>query len=830
MKKKVFPFTAIVGQERIKKALILNAINPSIGGVLIKGDRGTGKTTGVRALANLLPEIEVVEDCPFNSDEDAFYEFELYKVNDKSSEDEIVLVKKPMKVVELPLGATEDRVIGSLDIEKALHEGIKALEPGLLARANSNILYVDEINLLDDNLVDILLDAAAFGVNTIEREGISISHPSNFILVGTMNPEEGELRGQLSDRIGLKISVTGIDDIGERIEIIKRIDDFEENPNDFIDKYADKEEELQKKITEGRKILPSVRVSDDYIEIIARISKNLGVEGHRSDIAILKTAKTIAAFNGRLEVEIFDLEEAILLVLGEISQCDSEEKAQNQIQKAQNQMNQDKDENENENENEDDSDDDNQDQIGEDSFNNDNFDGTENFDDSGDFDNSDNFDDSSNTLDNEYNEYNGDNNNIGNNIDDMDNDEGQGNDETLENDYEDNEDNIDDTDDDGNEQNNENQFQGEAKDSNQSDDEYQVDSNENKAEMEFDEFDMESLEKDIRKMLVMEGREKEKVYGSHVESKSEKGKYVKSKYSQNISSSDIAIDATLRAAAMRSKNKDLDSTLIKSNNFNNLNKNNSESNNNFNNLNNINNNINKNNNKNNNNNINNNINNLNKSNGLKINVKNQDIREKVRKHKARASVVVVVDMSGSMINEKKVNKIRGILEKLIKNINRNRDKLAVIGFKGQKSEIIIPNTKRPSSFLDKLDKITVGGTTPMAAGLEKALEILKNENKKGEFIPMLVLLSDGMPNIGLNNSYIKKTTGNPVNDVLAMGDVLGEEGIYTVVIDFEKKHKQGRNINMELAYLSNGRYYDLENIYNPDIAIDKILTYERAVL
>ena len=786
MKKNVFPFTAIVGQERIKKALILNAINPSIGGVLIKGDRGTGKTTGVRALANLLPEIEVVESCPFNSDENDFQEFELYKTSDKSAEDEVVLVKKSMKVVELPLGATEDRVLGSLDIEKALHEGIKALEPGLLAMANSNILYVDEINLLDDNLVDILLDAAAFGVNTIEREGISVSHPSRFILVGTMNPEEGELRGQLSDRIGLEISVTGILDIAERIEIIKRIDEFEKDSKSFIAKYEDNEKELQKKIIDGREILPKVKISDDYIEIIARISKNLKVEGHRSDIAILKTAKTIAAFNGRLEVEISDLEEAILLVLGEINQCDNEKKVQNQIQKAQNQMDQDRDKDEDE----DNSDEDTQDQLDEDSSSDGNSNDVEDSENSNssagidnNFDNNPNNDEDNNNINNtNNNDMDNNENNESNEIDDNNND----NNDELENNLEDNEDNIDDIGN-GNDPNDENQLHGEAKDSTQSDDEYQVNYNENKVEKEFDEFDMESLEKDIRKMLVMEGREKEKAYGSHVESKNEKGKYVKSKYSQNISSSDIAIDATLRAAAMRFKNKDNNLKVkIKNQDIG--------------------------------------------SNGLKVTIENQDIREKVRKHKAKASVVVVVDMSGSMINEKKVNKIKGILDRLIKNINKNRDKLAVIGFKGQGSEIVIPNTKRPSSFLDKLDKITVGGTTPMAAGIEKAIEILKNENKKGEFIPMLVLLSDGMPNVGLKNTYIKKITGNPINDVLAMGDILEEEKIYTIVIDFEKKHKHGRNINMELAYLANGRYYDLEDIYNPAIAIDKILTYERAVL
>jgi len=317
VKKNVFPFTAIVGQERIKKALILNAINPSIGGVLIRGDRGTGKTTAVRALADLLPEIEVVENCAFNCDENSYMEFELFKANDNLESDEILLVKKPMKVVELPLGATEDRVVGSLDIEKALHEGIKALEPGILAQANRNILYIDEINLLDDNLVDVLLDAAAYGVNIIEREGISISHPSEFILVGTMNQEEGELRGQLSDRIGLKIDVVAISEIEERILIMKRREEFEKDPILFIKKFEKDQRSLQKKIVEAKKILTKVEIDDTLLEIIATITVELGSEGHRSDISILKTAKTIAAFKGHFKVNKHDLEQAISLVLGE---------------------------------------------------------------------------------------------------------------------------------------------------------------------------------------------------------------------------------------------------------------------------------------------------------------------------------------------------------------------------------------------------------------------------------------------------------------------------------------------------------------------------------
>jgi len=759
MKKKVFPFTAIVGQEKIKKALILNAINPSIGGVLIKGDRGTGKTTAVRALADLLPKIDVVENCGFNCDEISYKEFELYKINDKLVTDKVSLVKKPMKVIELPLGATEDRVLGSLDIEKALHDGIKALEPGILAQANRNILYIDEINLLDDNLVDVLLDAAAYGVNTIEREGISISHPSNFILIGTMNPEEGELRGQLSDRIGLKIEVEGILEIEDRILIMKRREEFEKDSSLFYKQFKKKQKALENQIVEARRILKNVKIDNVYIEIIARVTLNLGCEGHRSDISILKTAKTIAAFNNRLNVDYDDLEQAIFLVLGELTQCTNQEQVQRQIQQARNDMSSEDDEEENdegdqldmtaENQSEEMS----EDQLEEGNQNNSNHEEEE--------------------IPNSANNSDEIEENHENDLDDensKENEESEEEDLSDPNDFEDNNENED-----------ENQIELNQDESDNQENDLKINHLENTHERELGEFDVDSLEKDIKKMLVMEGREKEKIYGSRVESKSEKGKYVKSKFPHSASK-DIAIDATLRAAALHSKTKQ--------------NKNSQE-------------------------------NELDQKEGLKVTIQPSDLREKIRKHKAKASIAIVIDMSGSMISERKVNKIRGILNRIILNINKNKDKLAVIGFKGQGSEIIIPNTKRPSSFLDKLEKITVGGTTPMAAGLEKALKILKAEKKQGEFIPMLILLSDGMPNVGLKNSYIKNTSGNPVNDALAIGKELGENAIYTIIIDFDKKFKHGRNINMEIAFLANGRYYDLEDVFDADVAMDKILTYER---
>jgi Mg-chelatase subunit ChlI len=332
LKNLIFPFSAIVGQERVKKALVLNAINPSIGGVLIKGDKGTGKTTAVRALADLLPPLKTVKGCPFNCDPDDF-ESLCDSCKNIGSED-IQIEKKKMRVVELPLGATEDRVVGSINIEKALKEGMKALEPGILADANRNILYVDEINLLDDNLVDVLLDAAAYGINTVEREGISLVHPSNFILVGTMNPAEGELRPQLSDRIGLQISVQSIMDIEDRVKIMERREAFEKDPTSFRKEFQKYQDQILDNIIKARKFLDKVNVSQETMKVIAQLCVDMGVDGHRADIAILKTAKTLAAYYKHQEVESIDVEEAAALVLGERFQKKklNEEKIKKQIE------------------------------------------------------------------------------------------------------------------------------------------------------------------------------------------------------------------------------------------------------------------------------------------------------------------------------------------------------------------------------------------------------------------------------------------------------------------------------------------------------------------
>lgn len=703
LKNIIFPFSAIVGQNDVKKALILNAINPSIGGVLIKGDKGTGKTTSVRALADLLPPIQVVKGCPFNCDPN-----DTDALCDSCRSADFEVETKPMRVVELPLGSTEDRVVGSINIEKALKEGLKALEPGILAEANRNILYVDEINLLDDNLVDVLLDAAAYGVNLVEREGISVAHPSRFMLVGTMNPQEGELRPQLSDRIGLHISVHTIMDLEERVKIMKRREDFERDPTIFKQKFEPKQKEILDRIIKARELLEKVHISRGLMEIIAYLCMEMGVDGHRADIAILRTSKAIAAYNEILEVDLNHVEEAALLVLGERFHNTTQNKNQisQMVQRAMDDLT--KRNSEKENSEEPEPAEENPNQNGDNETSNGDSTGEEG---------------SSNSN------------------------EPQGNQE-LEDESREN--------------------SGEEPQTRESEPEVQNAADEfddlgnrdtgKKLRSSDDEDETESCDEglDIKKLLKIKGKSKKKLYGKRVDSTTSKGKYVKSKFPKEMNK-DIAIDATLRAAALRSEGK--------------------------------------------------------------ITVKTEDLRQKVRKHGAKASIAVVVDISGSMYSEKKAVRVKDILNNVIEDAARNGDKVSVVGFKGKDALIIIPTTRRAVSFKEQIDNLKIGGTTPLASGMKRGFEILKKEKFRDEYVPMMLILTDGMPNVKLNKS--------PVEDAIDLAGSLKENEIHTIIINFEQAMKYGRDMNMELAVASGGRYYDLEQLKSPGCAVSMILDNER---
>lgn len=309
-----FPFTAIIGQEEMKKALVLNVVNPKLGGVLITGEKGTAKSTAVRALADLLPPRLCIRGCRFHDDPNDKSNW-CDECHEKYDNVQPETEELPMKVVELPVSATEDRVVGTLDIEAAIKEGKRSFETGILADANRNILYVDEINLLDDHVVDVLLDSAAMGINTVEREGISYSHPARFSLVGTMNPEEGDIRPQLLDRFALSVYVAGEKDLDKRAEVIKRRLEYEDDPEEFIKKWEEEQQNEVRRIQRAMKLLPQVTTSNEILRMAAQISITLGVDGHRADIVLIKTAETLAAVAGHTEVTREDLREAAHLAL-----------------------------------------------------------------------------------------------------------------------------------------------------------------------------------------------------------------------------------------------------------------------------------------------------------------------------------------------------------------------------------------------------------------------------------------------------------------------------------------------------------------------------------
>ena len=318
-----YPFSAIVGQEDMKRAILVAALEPAIGGVLVMGDRGTGKSTAVRALAALLPAMDAVADCPYGCDpltpsglcffcDGLGKDLQTLKasvatIGKKTKPIKLKIIKRPVPVVDLPLGATEDRVVGALDLEKALTLGEKAFDPGLLARANRGFLYIDEVNLLDDHLVDLLSDVAASGENVVEREGLSIRHPAKFVLVGSGNPEEGELRPQLLDRFGLAVEVKTPSKMQDRVTIIKRRDAFERDPIAFLAEWQAQEDAIRQQLKVARKKLPQVKVDDKLLEQAAILCSHLGTDGLRGELTLLRAARAIAALNGKNKVTLEDL-------------------------------------------------------------------------------------------------------------------------------------------------------------------------------------------------------------------------------------------------------------------------------------------------------------------------------------------------------------------------------------------------------------------------------------------------------------------------------------------------------------------------------------------
>ncbi|MEM0499059.1 MAG: putative cobaltochelatase [Methanothrix sp.] len=645
LKRRTIPFTSIVGQDMMKLALVLNAINPRIGGVLIRGDKGTAKSTAVRALADLLDEIPVVDGCPFNCN--PFREDEMCDIcYQRSQNGELQVLMRRMPVVDLPLGATEDRVVGSLDVERAIKEGIKALEPGILAAANRGILYIDEVNLLDDHVADVLLDAAAMGVNIVEREGVSVAHPSRFMLVGTMNPEEGELRPQLLDRFGLQVNVEVISDVDLRVEIAKRAERFEADPEGFVSEWSEEQNLLRERIRRAKQMLPDVVMDDSLLRLIAQTCIDMGVRTHRAEIVTVRTSRTIAAFEGRSDVTEEDVRKAMMLALPHRMRSRpfeppsmAQEKLEQAMAKHQEQKHQQKHQHEH----------------------------------------------PEHKSHEEHSEETG----------------------------------------------------GQA-DSRPEERIFEIGSP----------IDVKQLRNALRRDRVLRRMPK----GRRVSSLSMRrsGRYLRSRLP--LEGRDIAFDATIRAAApyqhMRERR-------------------------------------------------------------FAVSILPQDIREKERVRKTSATVLFVVDASGSMGAMRRMESAKGAVLSLLMESYQKRDRIGMVAFRGNDADLLLPPCSSVDLAMKRLAELPTGGRTPLSAGLSRALRVIQGELMRNrEIRPMMVLISDGRANVS--------QSGDPKKEIVQLAEEARRLGVHTVVIDTEVVGSSFMEMRLgycrDLAEAAGGKYYPITDI------------------
>lgn len=604
----IYPFSAIVGQETLKLALLLNAVDARVGGVLVRGEKGTAKSTAVRALAAVLPDIDVVEGCRFSCDPAEPGSW-CQECRARRDDGPLPKIARRPAVVDLPVSATEDRLVGTIDIEHALKEGQRKFEPGLLADANRSILYIDEVNLLDDHLVDTLLDAAAMGVNTVQREGVSFVHPASFILVGTMNPEEGDVRPQLLDRFGLCVEVRGVRDPQDRVEILKRRRGFEEDATEFLRSWVDAEDELTVRLKHARLRLPSVEIPEEILLGIAELCGGLGVDGHRADLVIARAACAHAAIDGRTQATNDDVAIVAPLVLShrmKRAPFEDEDRAAQTLREA---------------------------------------------------------------LSSAFC------------TDEDDSPEG----DTTPGD-------------------------------NPADGAATISAATTEAALE-----LPSLAPDPQYDVAMD-RTKRAINGTRHQSISEdkRGRYVRARAATSTTDVDLALDATIRAAAPYQSDRQGE---------------------------------------------------------MAVNVTEQDLRTKVRKRKVGASVIFCVDASGSMGAESRMDAARAAIMDLLVDAYQRRDRVGLVSFRGDRADIILAPTASVELAQIKMKSLPTGGATPLATGLERSLEVIASERLRNpEIIQWLVLVTDGRANVGLNG-------GLGSEDARVMASRLRLENVNAVLID-----------------------------------------------
>ncbi|HYM50070.1 MAG TPA: magnesium chelatase subunit D family protein [Candidatus Limnocylindrales bacterium] len=668
-----FPFTAIVGQERMKLALLLNAIDPAIGGVLIRGHRGTAKSTAVRALARLLPDYDAVEGCPYRCDPAVPARWCL-SCRGRAKDGPLPVVRLPMRVIELPINASEDRVVGSIDMEAAVRTGSRRFQPGVLAEANRNLLYVDEVNLLDDHLVDVLLDAAAMGVNVVEREAMSITHPAHFILVGTMNPEEGELRPQLLDRFGLCVDVETLQEVDQRIEIVERERRFAEDPAQVRREAARDEAQLRATLAVARQRLQEVAIPPAIRALIARMCLDEAVAGHRADLVVARTARALAALRGAPACELDDVIQALELALAHRRREKAgsrQAQAQELANRAAQQLNQIQMEQTAEKA---------QAAPGEAAVS-----------------------------------------------------EGASGGEASE---------------------------GWTTAQPQLQDPAEAQEAPSDAILQLRTFP-------VKKLDLPRERESRRAQGKRSSTRSEtkRGRYVRSRVQEKIT--DVAFDATMRAAAPHQLRRRQAGPAVP----------------------------------------------------RALRLETQDLRQKVRERKTGNLIVFVVDASASMDAEQRMMATRGAILSLLRHAYVRRDKVALVAFSGRSARVVL----RPTSSVDlaerRLQRLTIGGTTPLTHGLMTALKLIKTERLRDPHVyPLLVLISDGRGNISLFGE-------EPLLEAQRTAAQVKADGIRAMVIDstrdFSHQPGHGRNrvtslygayafnVCADLAERLGGRYYGL---------------------
>lgn len=628
---RTFPFSAIVGQTTLKTALLINAVDPRVGGVLIRGEKGTAKSTAVRGLASVLPPIRVVDGCRFSCDPDDPGEL-CVECQERAAAGPLPVAERRPRVVELPVSATEDRLIGSLDMEHALKHGERRFEAGLMAAANRGILYVDEVNLLDDHLVDTLLDAAAMGVNTVEREGVAFSHPARFILVGTMNPEEGDVRPQLLDRFGLCADVVGLGLPDQRVEVLQRREAFEDEPESFLEEWEPQERELQESLALARDAVRAVRMPRDLLFLIANACAELGVDGHRADLTMARAAAALAALEGRDAPTAEDVRSVAPLVLAHrMRRKPFEEVSFDQMR-----------------------------------------------------------------------------------LDVLMPIGGTDGPEAAE---------------------------ASARDGQPGDGATCV-----KSAVLREADDAASIVSGDRLVTPLDAMRRS-ASGRRQETRSDDrhGRYTRSEQPRPGAQPDIAIDATIRQAASRGRRDE---------------------------------------------------------GGMAVSVEPEDVRNKVRRRRVGASIVFCVDASGSMGASNRMDAAKGAVLDLLVDAYRRRDRVGLVAFRGDSAEVVLVPTASVELAQLRLRKVETGGATPLAAGIERSLDLLAQELRRDpKAIPWLVLVTDGRANVGLSG-------GLGSDDARAMAERVRDAKVHALVLDTTEGLNAG-SAARELARLSGGEYVRL---------------------